>query len=648
MKLRKINQITQNRPSCLNCNLSLDYQKPFDYFLNTDIGSKSLSELNQYYVSDDKTEFSLKELLVENVDSITALIGYGGIGKSSDIRHSYQIMNNSIKLDRKNKTIIFPSFFKGNVPGEMSVNTTEIYNDIRLEVSKRIESVCQAIEEDLPDLADEFETDKGKDLFYKYIKYTNPKALADINTLGRKDRDEKIENAFKNDYFIYTVTKLKYYLSSPLCNYNRILIILDDIESFSDQYQEMLILQYLRFCTCLRNFPDIKINKKVYIKMLISLRPTTYKRLNKAKQALGYLNIKEIYKTQSISLSKYFTKKYANIPNDIKNNNEDKYKEAYNILINLSEKFEDKYSNMIKRLTFMSLVDTLEVYRHILSNSTWIIKQISSSDDAKSKIVYEYVFNNITVIRALACGSNTVYLNNIDNLIPNILYDTMDKRNSLYSLYIISYFIHQQAGFWEYGEVTVKKTMLIQDFCDVFGESHDLINNLSDVLTYLYQRGILSIGISDLKPERSILLDSSLLYLSSKGLEIWSMLSSDSVLMELYREDFYQEWDESKPFRFSSSRELMNKNLQSIIFKEVYNILLDLVDIEKKKVEQAIKNKSYNKYLCIFGDESMIEHLMIGVDKSIEYSGNKMNEDIDEKSVELKEKINNIKNLYTY
>lgn len=382
--------------------------------------------------------------------------------------------------------------------------------------------------------------------------------------------------------------------------------------------------------------------------MLISLRPTTYKRLNKAKQALGYLNIKEIYKTQSISLSKYFTKKYANIPNDIKNNNEDKYKEAYNILINLSEKFEDKYSNMIKRLTFMSLVDTLEVYRHILSNSTWIIKQISSSDDAKSKIVYEYVFNNITVIRALACGSNTVYLNNIDNLIPNILYDTMDKRNSLYSLYIISYFIHQQAGFWEYGEVTVKKTMLIQDFCDVFGESHDLINNLSDVLTYLYQRGILSIGISDLKPERSILLDSSLLYLSSKGLEIWSMLSSDSVLMELYREDFYQEWDESKPFRFSSSRELMNKNLQSIIFKEVYNILLDLVDIEKKKVEQAIKNKSYNKYLCIFGDESMIEHLMIGVDKSIEYSGNKMNEDIDEKSVELKEKINNIKNLYTY
>lgn len=642
MRLRKINQITQNRPTSLKCNLYLEYKKPFDYFLNTDIGSKSLAELNKYYVLDDAIEFALKELLVEQMDSISALIGYGGMGKSTDIRHCYQIMNNSIRLDKRNKTIIFPSFFKGNVSGEMSVNPTNIYNDVRLEISKRIESVCQAIEEDIPDLADEFETEEGKSLFYRYIKYTNPKALANIDTPERKDRDGKIESAFKNDYFIYTATKLKYYLASPLCIYDRILIILDDIESFPDKYQEMLILQYLRFYTCVRNFPDFKINKKVCIKMLISLRPVTYKLLNKAKQALGYFSINEIYKTQSVSLSKYFERKYVCLPSEIKNKNEDKFKDAYNILLNLSEKFDNKYSNMIKRLTFMNLVDTLEVYGHVLSNPTWITKQSTLNNGI---IKSEYVFNNITVIRALSCGSNIVYINNTDSLIPNVLYDTVNKCNSIYSLYVISYFIQQHAGFWEYGEKVVKKSILIQDFCDVFGENEELKKKLSEILTYLYEKGIISMGIND-EAETTTLSESSMFYLSSKGHEIWSMLSSDSVLMELYREDCYQKYDETNPYRFRSSLNLMNDNNQSIIFSEVYNMLIDFFDIEKRKVEKVIKNKSYGKYLSIFGEELMIEHLMVGVDKSIEYSGNQLNNNILDKSMKLKGQINTLKNLF--
>lgn len=42
------------------------------------------------------------------------------------------------------------------------------------------------------------------------------------------------------------------------------MIILDDVESLPYNYQEQLILQYLRFYTCMRNLPDIDdLDKKI-------------------------------------------------------------------------------------------------------------------------------------------------------------------------------------------------------------------------------------------------------------------------------------------------------------------------------------------------------------------------------------------------
>ena len=132
---------------------------------------------------------------------------------------------------------------------------------------------------------------------------------------------------------------------------------------------------------------------------------------------------------------------------------------------------------------------------------------------------------------------------------------------------------------------------------------------------------------------------------SAKGLELWNMLAADSVLMELYREDTYQDLDNCKTSDFCSSYDLMLMNKQMVIFEKIYDILLELYLDEKEMIDSSIKNGSYDKYMSLFGEKLMVEHLMTGVDKSIQYSG-KNSERLVVMSDELKSKIERTKRIY--
>lgn len=643
MKLRKINQITKNQLNSKVTKTAFKRLKgPLEYFLNPDVGNKNLKELNQHYIPDVETETALKNILSEPMDSISALVGYQGIGKSTDIRHSYQIMNEVPKFDLEHSTIIFPSFFKGFVLGGQIENSALNLSDIRYELAKKISVICEGLEEEVPELLTDFMSEEGKDRFLEFIKLTNPKALVNILSVKQENRDQKISNAYINDYFIYIVTKLKYYLSNPICKYNRLLVILDDIEALpSEAYQKLVISQYMRFYSCLRNLPQTETRKKIYSNMLISTRPVTYKLLQETKAIPINSFSREIYKTESVDLKRYFNKKYLRLSENIRNR--DEWKETYNVLTYLSDKFDKKYANMIKRLSYMDIRKVLKIYYSILENNTWTVKEVNSSgEECETKL--EYIFNNITVIRALACKDNVVFYNDKNGLIPNIFNETIDKDNMLLSLYIILYFIQKQQGAWEYGESAVSVSKIISDFQDIFGEKKIDISKLLDTIEYLYKTGILSSGIFDAATKLS---KDSLLCLTSKGVEIWSMLSADSVLMELYREDYYQEYDENtNGYKFYSSKDLMDCNKQVFIFDMIYKILLELYNIERSKVEIVISNGTYGKYLSIFGDESLVEHLMIGLDKSIEYSGNNGNDMIVADSYLLKSQINELKEMY--
>ena len=203
----------------------------------------------------------------------------------------------------------------------------------------------------------------------------------------------------------------------------------------------------------------------------------------------------------------------------------------------------------------------------------------------------------------------------------------------------------QKAEFWEYGENTVTKEELIRDFCDIFGHTDKIRKNISEIVDYLYGRGVISISKNSYHINKeNELMDQTYLYLSSKGMELWRMLCADSVLMELYREDYYQDMDLAEPDDFSSSYDLMLVNRQTVIFEKIYKMLLELCSAEEKMIYECIENRAYDKYINLFGGSTMVEHLMTGVDKSIEYSG-KNSSQLSAMQEELRYQIESIKRV---
>lgn len=69
-----------------------------------------------------------------------------------------------------------------------------------------------------------------------------------------------------------------------------------------------------------------------------------------------------------------------------------------------------------------------------------------------------------------------------------------------------------------------------------------------------------------------------------------------------------------------------------------------LCSAEEKMIYECIENRAYDKYINLFGGSTMVEHLMTGVDKSIEYSG-KNSSQLSAMQEELRYQIESIKRV---
>lgn len=65
----------------------------------------------------------------------------------------------------------------------------------------------------------------------------------------------------------------------------------------------------------------------------------------------------------------------------------------------------------------------------------------------------------------------------------------------------------------------------------------------------------------------------------------------------------------------------MQAGRQQFIFVELYKLLQQLFQIERVLLEAVVQNGARDKYGCLFGAETMVGHLMEGVNRSVEFSG---------------------------
>ena len=216
----------------------------------------------------------------------------------------------------------------------------------------------------------------------------------------------------------------------------------------------------------------------------------------------------------------------------------------------------------------------------------------------------------------MACGPNLVYRGE-DSPIPNVLLNSElgDNNNSILSLYIIAYFKPETSEYRGYGANTVEESRLKSDLPDLFTDNspvgvQQMNKRISKTLVSLCAFGVIGKALgTDSKDPR--------LFITRKGAEIWNMLAPDSVLLEMYREDYYRDYNPQEHSadtdRFKSSQDFMQNGRQQFIFVELYKLLRELLQIERGMLEVVIRNGAGDKYGCLFDEKNMVGHLMGGV-----------------------------------
>lgn len=627
--MRKINQNVMNRGKSGINPLFERFRNEFRYMLSAGAGGAGLR-----CVRDEHTINELTGVLKSPMDSVTVFVGKKGNGKTLDLQESYGCNNNAITLRQDDRTVVIPMFFHGLLAGKETVSREESADRIKRDIERQVAAASRRIEKENP-VAGEWFHQEGRDSeFCEFIQNSNPKALENPNDWENESVEEMLETAKETEYFIYAASKLKFHLAKGPAGFDRVLILIDGVESLDESIRDLVISQYLRFYECMRNFPVQNGGRRVYVNLVISLRPNTYYTMKAQGVFENYDEAFVIYKEYQLDLSEYFREKVAKLPEEVRTKDEARWNEALRMVTILTEKFEKKYSNMIMGLTDLNLRYALKVCEDILSNPVWVTRA-ARTDPNEEGMRDEYVFNNITVLRAIACGSDLVYMGGEDNLIPNVLYNTPECDNALISLYIIAYFVKRYEYSGQPRTVGSKRKDVWRDFEDVFGEQIDGIgefkSRFEETVSYLLRCGVLG-GTDD---------DMSI---TSKGMEIYNMLAADSVLMELYREDYYKIYNSSDAEGFKSSFDLMQEDKQEFIFKGLLEMMWHLLEREKNVVKAAKRKGAYNKYVSLFGNESMTGHLLSGVNKSVDYSGKYQVSEVQEERTRLAGEISNMMN----
>lgn len=644
--MKKINEISVNKyEEGLKNDLYTRYKMAFDQLLNLN-ANKDDAENDYFYIPDNALDIELNNVLNETSDSLSILIGYAGIGKSTSLRHFYQYSNSVPVLINDDSVLIFPATFNGIVPDASPQNLTkdldereEITQTVKKELMLRIESVCTFLEQRFPSLREDFISEQGQENFYNLLLTTNPKVLEHIpyeervKCTASEERIKRLGYAFEKEGFICAITQLKYYLSSNKCKCKKVIAILDDIEPLPYVVQLSLLMQYGRLLDCLQNMTQ----KKYIVNILIALRPHTYRIMKEYRAFKAYYVTREILKVNMVNMAEYIERKIMYYSKEIPKENKDAWEKACNVLHILCNKFDSKFTIMIKNLVNWNTRDALEKYKTVLENRVWIQRNMEKnygfvlSED-------NFLFNNITVLRALSCENRYLYSPRNQSFIPNIMYNTPDKNYTLCILYIIRMFLLQQKES-VYGTESIKFIEIKKNIYNIFPGFEKIVEDIDFSVKFLYKNKILRKSINDTEQIEDMdnaeeLKDTALLYLAPKGYELWEMLGSDSVYMELCREDYYRDYNNPNNNN-ESSFELMQKGQQILIFYDLFWFLFEIISKEETYINYAKEHFTLDLYINCFGDTPLSRQLYQGMDKSIKYSGNSYNDEI----VKLKDSV---------
>lgn len=571
------------------------------------------------YIEDSCLQNELLSLILKQESKIIYFLGAGGVGKTALLKNTFKLSDNTAVFD-ESKDIAYMSI---NFRGQLWES------DIRRFMINSISSLCTALEERY-DFRERFYSIVGHNEFYNYIKETKGALLeyvSSIELIGKSEQEIKmlkLQRGEEKDPYTYIASKLKFYLCYYCSSINNVTVIVDNIETLSVDIRFAVIRNMLSFFSCMLNVPQKNDRKIVVLNLLLSMRQSTYEKLNENEQIKVYGPSDILYKENSVDILKYFELKKKTIT-DI-SGMEEIWEDAYEIILNLINKFNSKYSTMIQNLSNYDFQTMKKCYKKVLTNKVWLLRGERRRDFLNMSKT-DNLFNNISVVRSISCGNNVVYRGTKSKVLPNVLLNDEFNDDSMVGLLVLSYFNRKSE--------IIKKSKVFELFNQIFNQNLKIQQSLKRIIEHYLDINVLEETYYD----KVGIEENKYLFITPRGREIFEMFLSDSVLLEMYREDYY--FDERND-NFSSSYSLMETVGQYEIFMQLFNYISILLVEEKEIHKEAKNNNKLSEYYSCFGTKIQSQRLLEGVIKSIEYSGNMYSFDIQNAIEHLKQDIKDI------
>lgn len=635
MAIKKINSGYVTQTVELESRILRYFPEDYGYFFK-----KPLFGLNDFaskstYIPDKNIEKQLDTFFSFQKNLLSVFIGYQGMGKSTLLKN-YLHVHSSDELSVSNDKIIFSKFnWTYNHLKKNAYHLNHIFHNINSRLCAKYQ----------------INFSKEKEEFFYFLIQREPELISVDCSV-----QESLQELADNNKELFEVRKLQFLLQKQ-CIHQFILLI-DNIEGLPPEKRYSFISKLTESFRLLTE----NSSEKTVIKILFSFRPDTLY----GAQQYGCFNDWEIgfyiKQMDTINLEKYFNLKlkYYDRSNG--------YLEAWNkclpLFMKVSQKYNRKYDQIIKKLCNYSVPDSMKIYSNILSNSKWM--HDTETDCYREKREYfnidDIAVNNITVIRAISCLEDEMFIPKkpvhthfsssdgheknkkwkTPSPICNLLYSTETNDYSILILYIIKFFYHYCKPDNLYGHIYQKSWDIIRIFSEIFYGIENIEQQVSDCISYLFEMGILDKSLKTRQGETADLTSQSRLYLTPRGEIMWEMLSWDSVLLEIFREDYYRDYSDKSSNNPFCSYVLMHQGKQSEIFLDLIRIISELLEKEKVYRYRAFQNDTITSMKKNFGEECVCAQLFEGLKQSMNYSGLIKNEELSPAFYSLQEEIFNI------
>lgn len=607
------------------------------------------------YVEQPELEERLwNEVITPSKDSTKYLVGSTGVGKTTLIRNVFQIFDRKPVITKGN-LIIYHSFYN------MTPSTSnEKTFDIEEGIINTVESACTHLsgyKSKINRLMSYKKTNFYED-FLDFIVDNNSNLDSSIEdssefveSLTEENMYAKALDSIKaKDTLDYEMSLLKYYVKQynskskePLKN---IVFILDDIESQPMYYQDHLLELVWRIKKCMGHQKEKSHRVSPHVKMLVALRNFSFRiqqnihvQIDEGRREIPLNDI--ILKDSVPPISAIIKKRTDYILNHEEIiagiNNKTKWLNAIKSLNIILTRMYGQYDNMLLNLTHDNLFYSMILAMRIITNEKHLGKYELFLDEEKSAFelnpnVYKLrnpsndstVPGNDEVFKSLVYGEFKIYRSMGDYYLTNILNNKGIKGKESYLVelwgpYIIKYMLTKKIvvnrgvlDSFEPADMIIDNILSVFNWADNEDKKHNL-RALKNIMGRYYVSGVLRESILKPRTDMEILkssdrkyTDNIQVFLSTRGKQLYNMLSSNSLLLEAYRDDIETSLSQNDV----PSLDLPHSACLKYCIQYINTIRL-------KELELLYLIKNGNDYVKNFGNETLTVHMLTGISETI-------------------------------